>query len=270
MPLPWRRSVERVAPYVAIAPIYDHLMRHVNYLRWASYVIGWFGHAEGAVQSVLEVACGTGSLLVELASAGYRVCGFDDSPAMVRQARRKLQARGWLLESGEATNDPAVNGGHLWCGDMREFGMRYKFDVALCLYDSINYCPTLSTVEATLQGIAGAVRPGGLLIFDVCTEGNCRKYFANYVERDGTEHFSYTRRAFFDAHSRRQINDFFVVDEREGLRYQERHEQQMYRLDELRALGDSAAWRVLDVCEGFTRRPGGESSDRVHFILKRR
>ncbi len=41
-------------------------------------------------ESVLDVGCGTGDTLQQLADAGVRVTGIDDSPAMLRVARQKL------------------------------------------------------------------------------------------------------------------------------------------------------------------------------------
>jgi SAM-dependent methyltransferase len=47
--------------------------------------------------TVLEVGCGPGHLLLDLAAAGYRPVGLDLSPAMLRQARRRLQRQGLAL-----------------------------------------------------------------------------------------------------------------------------------------------------------------------------
>jgi SAM-dependent methyltransferase len=244
-------------------------MRHVNYARWAAYVIGLFGHAGGKVRSVLDVSCGTGSVLIELAYAGFDVWGFDYSPHMVQQAKRKFQARGLAVAGGSPLHRRAGGSSKLWCGDMRSFGVRASFDVALCLYDSMNYCLELESIGAALRSIANVVRPGGLLIFDVCTEHNCRTHFADHYERDATEHYSYTRHSYFQPRRLMQVNEFMIVDEREPTRRREVHEQKIYRLDALRALCDLDRWRLVGCYEGFTRRTGDENSDRVHFLLKR-
>jgi ubiquinone/menaquinone biosynthesis C-methylase UbiE len=43
---------------------------------------------------LLEIACGPGHLLAELAQTGYQVTGLDQSQAMVRQAQRRLISQG--------------------------------------------------------------------------------------------------------------------------------------------------------------------------------
>src|SRR5207302_10604119 len=65
--------------------------------------------AEGG--RVLELACGTGRVLVPLAEAGNRVVGLDASPHMLALAREKLAAAG----SAVATRARLVQ------GDMRCF-----------------------------------------------------------------------------------------------------------------------------------------------------
>jgi len=207
--------------------------------------------------------------MIELSSAGYDVSGFDASFDMTHQARKKIQARRIFSfddRSSPITDSPAK----LWCGDMRIMAIRETFDVALCLYDSMNYCRELGAVAGVLYSMAHAVRPGGLMIFDVCTEHNCRTHFANYHERDAIEHYSFTRWSYYQPHGRMQINEFLLIDERGGARYREVHQQRIYRIDEVKTLCDTPQWRLMGCYDGFSRREGDESSDRVHFVLRRK
>jgi len=47
--------------------------------------------AVAAGRQVLELACGTGRVAIQLARAGVRVTGLDRSPAMLAVARRKSE-----------------------------------------------------------------------------------------------------------------------------------------------------------------------------------
>src|SRR5919197_4520428 len=76
-------------------------------------------HAPGA-RSVLEVACGTGSILKQLWTY-YEVTGVDLSEEMLDRAAEK------------------VPGVPLFRGDMRKLNLGERFDVVLCVYDSINH-----------------------------------------------------------------------------------------------------------------------------------
>jgi len=102
---------------------------------------------EKQVESILEVACGTGRLMALLESGGYRVTGLDLSPEMLALAR------------------PKVNG-VLVQGDMRELGFREEFDAVLCLGSSFTYMSTDQGALKALRGFHSALKPGGILVFD--------------------------------------------------------------------------------------------------------
>jgi len=251
-------------------------MRHVNYMRWAMYIIELFKFAEGKrVERVLELACGTGNMLVEMSRAGYEVCGLDLSFDMVRQAASRLS-------KGQTANGKQQNhhspfalhllpiGPRVWCGDMQNVAVTSPVDVMLCLYDSFNYCVEPAGARRLLQNAAGAVRPGGLFIFDVCTEHNCRKNFNNFYEREGYLEVSYIRRAHFKPYRKIQVNEFFITDVfSHGPTLYERHEQRIYSLPEIAEMIDPKEWTLVGVFDGMSQRPGSERSDRVHFVLRK-
>jgi len=61
---------------------------------------------------VLELGCGPGHLLGDLAAAGYQVTGLDLSPAMIRRAKRNLRRRDLYahLVRGQAPYLPFAHG----------------------------------------------------------------------------------------------------------------------------------------------------------------
>lgn len=235
-------------------------MRHVNYKRWAMYIIELFGLAEGGrIERVLELACGTGNVLAELAQAGYKVFGLDSSFEMVQQAAERLSKL-----QGANCKLP------LCCGDMKNFAVVSPVDAVICLYDSFNYCLEPEAARELLDNAAAAVRRGGLFIFDVCTEHTCRRNFNNFFERDSFLEISYIRRAHFKPSRKIQVNEFFITDGfSRGPALYERHEQRIYSLQEINAMIDAQQWELAGCFDGMSRRPGSEKSDRVHFVLKR-
>ena len=106
---------------------------------------------------VLEVACGTGRVLVPLARAGHRVVGLDASPHMLARAREKL-AVGGLEASGRA---------RLVRGDMRSFELGEQFDLAIIAVKSFAYLLTRADQQRALAAVAAHLRPGGLLALDL-------------------------------------------------------------------------------------------------------
>ncbi len=110
---------------------------------------------------VLEVASGSGRVLVPLVRAGNRVVGLDASPHMLALARKKLDAAG--PEIAERAK--------LIEGDMRDFDLSDEdaasFDLAIVAVKSIAYLVDRADQLQTLQNIAAHLRPGGLLAIDL-------------------------------------------------------------------------------------------------------
>jgi SAM-dependent methyltransferase len=102
-------------------------------------------------RTVLELACGTGSILAQL-RADYDVIGLDRSREMLALAAAKLPGVR-LVES-----------------DMTRFSLGERFDVVLCVYDSINHLLEFAAWEALFDRAREHLDDGGVFIFDINTE----------------------------------------------------------------------------------------------------
>jgi SAM-dependent methyltransferase len=107
-------------------------------------------HGRSRGRAVLEPACGSGRLLVELASRGWSVTGIDLSPEMVAFARERLaraRLRGRVVEA-----------------PMQEFALPQRFDLAHCLINTFKHLLDERSAVAALRCVARALRPGGIFI----------------------------------------------------------------------------------------------------------
>jgi SAM-dependent methyltransferase len=100
------------------------------------------------VKTVLELACGTGSILAQL-RADYDVVGVDLSPQMLAIAAEKL---------------PGIR---LVQGDMTAVRLGETFDAVLCLYDSINHLLRFEDWERLFDTALAHLAPGGVFVFDM-------------------------------------------------------------------------------------------------------
>jgi SAM-dependent methyltransferase len=106
---------------------------------------------------VLELACGSGRVLLPLARAGHEVVGLDSSPHMLALAREKLDAE-------EAAVAARVR---LEPGDMREFRLGETFALAIIAARSFAYLLTRADQQRALAAVAAHLQPGGLLALDL-------------------------------------------------------------------------------------------------------
>lgn len=104
---------------------------------------------------ILELACGTGRVLLPLARQEYQITGVDISPAMLDMARRKLAAehvaeRVTLVEQ-----------------DMRLLDLGGCFNLVLIAVNSFSHILSPDDQLKTLARIRRHLNPGGLLLLDL-------------------------------------------------------------------------------------------------------
>lgn len=100
---------------------------------------------------VVDLGCGSGRWARELNRAGYQVLGVDQSPAMIRLARRNAPASRFMLAS-------------LWRADLPQC------DAITSLGECLNYCFDRPARRRSLARLFKrayrALRPGGVFICD--------------------------------------------------------------------------------------------------------
>ena len=120
--------------------------------------------ARGGV--VLELGCGTGLLTRELLAAGHRVIATDASPAMLGIARSLVGEAAEEVRQLTLPDDPLP-----------------RADAIVAIGHPLNYLRDAAAVDRALIAMAGALRPGGLLAFDMCdlAWGQARRDAPNYA-----------------------------------------------------------------------------------------
>ena len=78
-----------MSSYEFLAGCYDRFTYDVDYAAWADYIEKHFRRRGLPGKTVLDLACGTGSLTRELALRGYEMIGVDLSPEMLAEAAEK-------------------------------------------------------------------------------------------------------------------------------------------------------------------------------------
>ena len=103
-----------------------------------------------------DAACGTGTLVLEMARRGWVSLGFDVSPGMIAVARGKPVPEGSQVD--------------FRIQDMRSFETPVPAGVITSMFDSVNHLLTLRDLQAFFLHAARSLQPGGFLIFDTNTE----------------------------------------------------------------------------------------------------
>ena len=142
-----------MSSYGALADWYDSLTEDVDYEGLYDYLMAILRRNGVKPERVLDMACGTGSLSVLFAENGSRCYGMDLSTDMLTRAFDKAQ---------DMDNPPMF-----LHGNMADFTLPEQVDVLVCMLDSFNYMAQPEQGVSAISCFARAVRPGGMLIFDV-------------------------------------------------------------------------------------------------------
>lgn len=137
--------LKKHSTYKAYATVYDDFKgdRSSN----VRLIEEWINKYRPEARTILDLACGTGEITKAL-SQQYELTGLDRSRAMLKIARRK-------------------NPGIVFVkGDMQNFRIDNKFDVVICLHNSINHLLELNQWRQTFETISRHLKKDGLLIFD--------------------------------------------------------------------------------------------------------
>jgi SAM-dependent methyltransferase len=103
--------------------------------------------------AVLALACGSGQIIVPIASKGVSVTGLDCSSKMLSAASRRAIAAGARVELIE--------------GDMREFDVGRRFSVIFVARNSLLHLSEQSEFAAFFSSVRRHLEPDGVLAFDV-------------------------------------------------------------------------------------------------------
>ena len=106
---------------------------------------------------VLDLACGSGRLLVPLLRDGHTAVGIDRSPAMLAAAARRV-AR---LSATRRSRALLVR------ADLRAFALRPRFAIAVAAFHSVQHLSTDGELRRFFRAAAASLAPGGWLAFDV-------------------------------------------------------------------------------------------------------
>ena len=247
-----------MSSYSFFAKYYDELTQNVEYSRRADYFSALLLSCGFESGTVLDLACGTGSLTVELAKHGYDMIGVDASGDMLCRAQNKA------FESGVSPM--------FLCQRMQELDLYGTVDAAVCSLDSINHLTDEEDVRRTFERLRLFVAPGGVFIFDVNTVYKHKNVLGdNAFVYEYPDVFCVWQNSFNGQDNTVDIElDFF---EKSGETYKRRSEnfsERAYEIDFLKSLLDTAGFDTEFVFDDMSRKPLKEDSQRAVIAARRR
>ncbi len=239
--------------YTALAKVYDALMRDVDYDEWAAYLDGFLLQNGARGAAIADCACGTGQLSVRLARLGYRVTGIDRSEAMLHEAAENARSCGLMI--------PFVQ------QDMKKLRLHKQADAIVCACDGVNYLLSASEVRAFFKAANAALKPGGMLLFDVSSRYKLQHVLGCNTFGEAEDACVYLWKNGYDAASHLceiQLT-LFVSNGSLYERFDERHVQRGHSVRELTNWLEDAGFTDVRAYEAFTLNAPGDTAERIQF-----
>lgn len=241
--------------YQIFSRFYDKVMDQSVYRDWLSFVEQ---NSHKSTLKILELACGTGKIAVDLAKAGHDVTGFDLSNEMLSLAYERMEeenVRLLLLE-----------------GDMREIGEIGSFDTVTCFSDSLCYLTEEKDLLRVFQGVFNNLNEKGSFLFDVHSLYQMNEIFPGYqyIYQDEDDVFLWES---FEGEKENSVEHMltFFVSQKDGLfeRIHEFHEERTYSIPVLKSLLQTAGFQDIEVQADFGRSPLVEDTPRWFFTCRK-
>lgn len=247
--------------YSVFANFYDQYMAHIDYDKWAHKIHTWTKHLQHKeAKKIFELACGTGEIIKRFVTDNNETFGSDNSQAMLDIAKGKDKRVSYFNH------------------DMRDKLPTDNVDLAICVFDSINYLTNENDVLMCFKNVKQSLAKNGLFVFDVSTIYNCIENLDGFINFEIYGKYKVVHMSDWleDEHSQRSYLEIFEKEGELYKNYQEIHMEKIYPIRTIRFLLESAGFEIvsmhndedeLDLLNYYPEDIDNKYS-RVYFIAK--
>lgn len=243
--------------YKVFASVYDMMQYDVPYSLWIEKLTEKIKSYNPAARSVLELACGTGTIALGLSQNGFYVEGCDLSEDMLTMAQEKAFA--------------AQKNIKFIMQDMKTLEMRRTYDTVVCMCDGMNYITESEDLAQVFAHVERHLNPGGIFLFDLSTQYKLKEVIGCETFAETFEEGAYIWENQYDED--REILEFWLtLFVKEGDLYdraEEYHKQRSYDVETLKKLMPNG-FEWLEIIDGDDFDDLTDTSQRMCMILRKK
>lgn len=200
----WR--FKDVDNYEYLAKYYDALLQDEESLKfWLDYILELRGN------TVLELASGSGVMARILKEKGYDIIASDISEAMKKSAKANFDGEYQIL-------------------NMIDFKLDKKFDIILCICDSINYLNN-DELKTMFENVYNHLNDGGTFLFDMHSMKRIEEFKDEYIEEGRVLDTDYQWAIISDLESN-ELQERFTFYMEDGI-VNEHHVQNVFKIEDV-------------------------------------
>jgi SAM-dependent methyltransferase len=255
--------------YEALAHVYDRLNAEIDYAAWANFFEACFDRFLATrPELILDLACGTGRMTLELAARGYDMIGVDGSADMLGEAFLRNDGKHQILWLQQ---------------DMRSFELYGTVGVVTCCLDSLNYLLSPSDLAQCFSTVHNYLDPDGIFLFDMNTPYKFQNVYGNnaYVledeltwqDGDAEEHAAIYCGWQNTYHPDSGLCDFDLtlfeeMPDGSYRRSDEHQTERCYSLEEIQNALKEAHMELLGIFSSYRFDPADEKTERWYFAAR--
>ena len=142
------------------------MVSSLDYDLWLEFIEPYLKNGD----TILDLACGSGTLLTMLKLKGYDCEGLDLSSDIIDIANEKAKINHLRIP--------------YYVEDMTDFNLNKQYDMITCFFDSVNFLKTKEDIDNMFTCVKKHLKKGGLFIFDIFSETMFKEYDNNLIEED--------------------------------------------------------------------------------------
>lgn len=245
--------------YGFFSNVYDTLTENVNYAARADYIADLL--AENGITGgiLLDLACGTGTLSIEMAKKGFEVIGVDASADMLSAA----------MNNAYNSEEDIL----FLCQPMQQLDLYGTINAAICTLDSINHLTDPEDVQTTFDKVSLFTEAGGIFIFDINTVFKHRKILGDNTFVYDLDEVYCVWQNTLDAQTdtvQIDLDIFEMLEDGAYERSQESFCERAYPVDTIKTMLTAAGFETLAIYDELTKNEPKEDSERLFIIARKK
>ena len=242
--------------YRNLAASYDRLTNDVDYEATVEFYMQILAREGVKPRTVIDLACGTGSVTAILARMGYPVLGVDMSEEMLTEAAMKTMDL-----------DPMPR---FSCQRLEELRVPRGVDLAVCALDSLDYITDPAACGEAIRRIYKALNPGGIFIFDVNTPEKLRAMDGQVFLDEDDDVYCVWRGEFDEETNICSYGmDLFQRQGENWVRSFEEHREYAYSAEQLTGYLKDAGFTHIEVFADRLFEAPREGEQRIYFKARK-
>ncbi len=242
--------------YTYFAEHYDSLTEDVDYSARAEHFLELLKRHGHSPRVTLDLACGTGSFLIELLKRGIDAFGADMSCEMLTLAQTKTSSEGF---------SPI-----LICCKMQEMELYSDIDTCVCTLDSINHITDKNELVKAFSNVARYLSADGIFVFDANTVYKHKEILSdNCYIIENEDVFCAWQNEYDPSTNEVLITlDFFEAQGDMYSRTYEQFSERAYTDEEMKEMLTEAGLEIEAVYDDMSFSPPETDSQRVVYVVK--